>query len=350
MRLLFITPGFAASATDLNCIPPLYLLARELNIRGVALDVITLEYPFQDDAYPLVWPTPTPAATTVFPCNGRNRRWLRWRTYARARRQATNLLRKNTYQAIHSFWLGPAWALGESIAAQWNIPHRTTLMGQDVTPGNRFLRRLNAEKAARLVALTPFHLEQLLRATGFRAGHCIPWGVEPNPEPLPPPAQRPLHVLGVGSLLPVKDWGLWLHVIRQIALEYPGLRAELIGIGPEASRLQRLIQDLGLAAQVRLAGEIPRPAVLARMRESRVLLHTARFESFGMVLAEAAAQGCSVVSTPVGIAPALGHCATHAAGLAGLVRQALQHKITPSLPSVPSLHVTTEAYVQLILG
>ena len=41
------------------------------------------------------------------------------------------------------------------------------------------------------------------------------------------------------------------------------------------------------------------------MRQSKVYLHTALFESFGFVLVEAAAAGCDVVSTPVGIAPEL---------------------------------------------
>ena len=350
MRVLLISPGFAADAADLNCIPPLYLLARELNKHGVSLDIIALEYPFQDTPYPMRWPFDTPgqATTTVYPCNGHNRRWLRWRTYARARRQAQVLLRQNRYQAIHSFWLGPAWALGETVAARSGIPHRTTLMGQDAAAGNRFLRRVDAEKAARLVALSPFQQDQFEQATGCRAGHCIPWGVEPATEPLPPPGERPLHVLGVGSLLPVKNWPLWLQVLRQVADAFPGLRAELIGSGPENDRLQSLIRQLDLSTQVRLAGELPRPQVLDRMRQSRVLLHTARFESFGMVLAEAAARSCAIVSTPVGYAPALGACADKAPGLAGWVRQALENNAAPAPGLAPGLDATTAAYLQLI--
>ena len=96
---------------------------------------------------------------------------------------------------------------------------------------------------------------------------------------------------------------MWLQVIAEIAKRKPDLRAELIGDGVDRPALQSLIQQMGLEDAVRLHGHLPRAEVLARMLESKILLHTSNFESFGFVLAEAAMNGCRVVSTPVGIAP-----------------------------------------------
>ena len=83
MRVLWITPGFAADESDLNCIPPQQLLAQELLRRGVDLHIITLEYPFRNEPYR--W-----HGATVYTCNGRNRRWVKPRTLWRAFQRGSN--------------------------------------------------------------------------------------------------------------------------------------------------------------------------------------------------------------------------------------------------------------------
>lgn len=380
MRLLWITPGFAAGEHDTNCIPPLQLLARELLRRGVDLHIIALEYPYRAAAYRYPGPAPhfnirhslfdiryyflkktrgisnieqrmsnveVGCRAAVYPCDGRNRRWLRWRTLARARRFARQLFAEKPFDAIHSFWLGPAWVLGEQLSAEWQTPHITTLMGQDVLPQNRYLRRLTAAGAERLIALTPFHDAMLEKTTGLRAAHCIPWGLAREDIPATLSAERPVDVAGVGSLIPVKNWERWLQVLKIVAGKRPGLRAELIGCGPEEKRLRALANRLGLEKQVRFAGELPRAAVMARLRESRVLLHTSRFESFGMALAEAAANGCRVVSTPVGVAPELGVCSNTDTGLAGAVLQALESPLPVAQQTTLLIEQTVERYMDL---
>ncbi len=351
MRILWITPGFAAGVHDVNCIPPLQLLARGLLRAGVDLQVIALEYPFVSEPYRFT-PLPVRAGDEahplqLYPCNGRNRRWLRWRTLARARAWARAILADYKFDAVHSFWLGPAWALGAQLANRCQTPHWTTLMGQDVLPQNRYTRRIDARAAAGLIALTPFHQSVLEQTTGLSAGHCIPWGLDLEEARIEPAVPRTLDVLGVGSLLPVKDWERWLRVLRQVADRRPALRAELIGAGPELGRLRALATALHLDGHIALTGELPRPAVLARMRRSRVLLHTARFESFGMVLAEAAANGCRVVSTPVGAAPQLGSCADTDETLAAGVVNALEAPLPAPETPVFRLEDTVSAYLQL---
>ncbi len=331
MRILWITPGFAADAQDHNCIPPLQLLAAAMLRCGVDLYIIALDYPFSDQVY--YWPVKERGAV-VFPCKGQNRRWLRWRSFRRARAFTELAHAAQKFDAIHSFWLGPAWVLGNQFAAQWDIPHWTTLMGQDVLPANRYLRRLKPNDAAHLIALTPFHNDQLEKTCAIRAAYCIPWGVAEQDIPEHLPNARPIDVLGVGSLLPVKDWVRWLRVLRLVVDERPSLYAELIGHGPEMARLQQLARRLGLEGNLRFAGSLPRARVLARMQESRVLLHTARFESFGFVFAEAAASGCRIVGTPVGAAPELGVCAEADTALAEIVLQTIKMPLV-EIPQPP---------------
>ncbi len=339
MRILWITPGFAASETDHNCIPPLQLLARGLLQRGIELHIIALEYPFCDTPYD--W-----YGARVYPCNGQNRRLLKLRTLWRA--NAPPLPLEGTVTTIHSFWLGWASFVGERLAKRYGTRHFTTLMGQDVLPQNRlFQRALNAERSARLVAVSAFQNRVLEQNTGFRAGHVIPWGVPEAEIPESLPASRPLDLLGTGSLVAVKDWEKWLEVVALVVQKKPDLRVELIGDGPEREKLEALTTRMGLAGNVRFAGSLPRPEVLVRMQQAKVLLHTAHFESFGFVLAEAAANGCRVVSTPVGIAQEVGVVADGIDELAALSTEQLEQTVRQQ-PFVPlAMEQAVEAYLNL---
>jgi glycosyltransferase involved in cell wall biosynthesis len=239
-------------------------------------------------------------------------------------RRAEQLHREKPFDLMHSFWLGPAWVIGNRLAATWHIPHLTTLMGQDVLPSNRYLKLLRPRHAPHLIALSPFHHGIFKQTTGQQVEHIIPWGVDDIATQQINPSERPIDVLGCGSLIPVKQWDKWMEVVAGLVRKYPGLRAELVGEGPQRKALENKIRELNLGAHVVLTGALPRPQVLTKMQAARVLLHTAAFESFGFVIAEAAMSGCRIVSTPVGVAPELGDCAEDVETLEGLVEGALQ--------------------------
>lgn len=340
MRIIWITPGFAANAQDSSCIPPLYLLAQELLLRGVDLHIIALEYP-------KAGAVPREDGMRVYPCGGNNRRWLRWRTFHRARQFAQQLISEKKVDALHSFWLGPAWMVGRQIAKRLNIPQLTTLMGQDVLSQNRYLKYLMPGMESQLVALSPFHQHALEKSCGLRAVHEIPWGIAATDIPAQLPADRPVDVVGVGSLIPVKNWLLWLEVLRLIVEKHPGVRAKLIGEGPQLEILKQQAERLGLAQCLTFTGNLPRPEVLEHMRRSKVLLHTGHFESFGFVFAEGAANGCRVVSTPVGAAPVFGVCCETSAELAAAVLQVLAQPDLQKPRVVYRMEDTAAAYLKL---
>lgn len=312
MRLLFLTPGFPADENDRACIPPLQLLARELARQGVDLQVIALEYPFRRDPYR--W-----HGIPVWPCDGRNRLWCKPCTLWRAFRRGHALLDQGP-AVLHSFWLGWASRVGERLSRGRGAPHFTTVMGQDTLSA---ARHWTPGREARLVVLSDFQNAILEKTTGCRAAHMIPWGIDEGEIQTVLPQNRPLDALGVGSLLRVKNWEAWLRVVRRAADKRPDLRAELIGEGPERGRLEKLARLLDLEKNVRFAGALSRPAVLEKMRQAKTLLHTAYFESFGFVLAEAAMCGCRTVSAPVGIAPAFDFTGENEAVLAEKLLAAL---------------------------
>lgn len=349
MRLaqrLILTPGFAAHEQDHNCIPPLQSLVRCFLKQNLDVQIITLDYPFTNQAYS--W-----HGAQVFPCNGQNKRRLLARTLWRARKQGQRILANATPEAltIHSFWLGWAAQLGEMFHQNGAWPHITTLMGQDVLPNNQWrLRRLRAERFQRLVAVSNFQNDVLEKHSGFRAAHTIPWGYSADFQGIINQKSTSIDILGVGNLIKIKNWEKWLRVIATLSPTLPNLRAELIGDGPERAKLETLSQQLGLQNNVHFAGQLPRNTVLQRMQTARLLLHTADFESYGFVLAEAAVFGLPIVATPVGIAPETGaFCAIEVPELAKKVQIALKRSAFSPHWLPPSMEQVAESYLNISL-
>ncbi len=339
--VVLVTPGFPATETDDTCIPPLQLLVKNLAQKGIPLAVIALEYPFQSDVY--TW-----HGVQVFPCNGQNRLYLRWRTRWRARAAFRTLARTHTITGVHSFWLGLAWSIGKTLAGS-RLPHATTLMGQDVLHrvNGRWLRQLNNRPAGHFVALSAFHAAEFTRETGLTARTVIPWGTEDALSTAAENPKRPIDILGVGSFLPVKNWAQWLQVVQLVQSERPEVRAVLVGDGPEKERLYQICHELDLGKNVEFTGTIPRSAVLELMRQTKVYVHTAHFESFGFVFAEALANGCAVVSTPVGIAPELGTTEKNNDALKTLIINKLNEPFAPTQDKRLVISGTTAAYLKL---
>jgi glycosyltransferase involved in cell wall biosynthesis len=57
-------------------------------------------------------------------------------------------------------------------------------------------------------------------------------------------------VLCVGNLLPIKGHGLLVRAIASLVPEFPALTLEIIGHGPEFSRLQALAQQLQIGERI----------------------------------------------------------------------------------------------------
>lgn len=136
--------------------------------------------------------------------------------------------------------------------------------------------------AARTHAIyNPVVSERVLRAAEAAVEH--PWiGGE-----------APL-VLGVGRLVAQKAFDQLVRAFARVRAERPA-RLVILGEGPDRPRLEALVAELGLADDVALPGFVPNPH--AWMRRASVFASTSVWEGFGVVIAEALAAGCPVVST-----------------------------------------------------
>lgn len=92
-------------------------------------------------------------------------------------------------------------------------------------------------------------------------------------------------VAGGGRIGPQKDPEFFVACIRRLRQVHPDLRAVWLGDGEAARRA-------GLeAADVRVTGWLPRGAAMEVLGEADLYLHSARWEGFPLMVAEAAALG-----------------------------------------------------------
>jgi glycosyltransferase involved in cell wall biosynthesis len=79
---------------------------------------------------------------------------------------------------------------------------------------------------------------------------------------------------------------------------YPDLVLVLSGsAGPDADRVRRLVEDLGLASRVRMLEWVAQPLVCELMRYARVVTFVTQFEGFGIPIVEAFYAGTPLITS-----------------------------------------------------
>ncbi|MEK7614392.1 MAG: glycosyltransferase [Patescibacteria group bacterium] len=106
-------------------------------------------------------------------------------------------------------------------------------------------------------------------------------------------------VLTTSRLTREKNIELAIEAMREVAKKYPRAGLIIVGSGPEKSNLKLKTENLKLADNVIF--EEWSDDIVSYMKTADVFLNTSNYEGFGMSLVEAAASGCPIVSTDVGI-------------------------------------------------
>jgi 1,2-diacylglycerol 3-alpha-glucosyltransferase len=295
-HILILTPGFAENEADKTCIPMLqgYLLSYAAHFPEDTLSVIAFHYPFAKRNYK--W-----NGISIYSINGRNRpipwRFLTWR---RAIDQFKRISTIKNVDVIHSFWLNECALVGQYLAKKKKVRHISTSMGQDCRPENKYLRFLKL-KDIFVVCLSAFMADLLLQTTLKKADSIIPFGLKPISDiPIYP---RQIDIMGVGSIVPVKNYGVFIDIIKALLPEFPELRCMLIGNQPDREELMLVKKSISLANlenHVILRGQVEPELVMDYMRRAKIFLHTSLYEGQGLVFGEALACGMHVVSFDVG--------------------------------------------------
>lgn len=146
------------------------------------------------------------------------------------------------------------------------------------------------------------------------------------------PAAEPADILYVGRLLEHKNVDLLIKAVARIRPDFPNVRCMVIGGGPERKRLEKLIKELKLTANVVMRGVVPsNNDVVAQMKAAKVFVSPSSREGFGITVLEALACGSRVVTVDCPdnaarflVEPGRGTvCELTVAGLAGALRKEL---------------------------
>jgi colanic acid/amylovoran biosynthesis glycosyltransferase len=128
-------------------------------------------------------------------------------------------------------------------------------------------------------------------------------GVDPG-DGNPPGSQiprehRPLVMLAVGRLHPVKDHAFLVRACRQLKNRNVPFTCLIAGDGPERASVERLIGNLDLRGEIQLVGHLSRQQLDAHYAAANLVVLTSRSEGIPLVLIEAMARGKPVVAPAI---------------------------------------------------
>jgi glycosyltransferase involved in cell wall biosynthesis len=167
-------------------------------------------------------------------------------------------------------------------------------LGQDAKKANKYPKLL-PPRPGELVALSDFIQNEFWKNHRIKPQFVIPPGID---ETLFDgiPREKDIDILGVGSLIPLKQYEIFLEIVAELKKQIPGVKAFLVGKGPEKQRLQSLVNKFELEKNVRMTGELPYDEVLKLMQRAKILLHPSSYEGFSGVCMEALSAGSQVIS------------------------------------------------------
>ncbi len=113
------------------------------------------------------------------------------------------------------------------------------------------------------------------------------------------PDNAPIRFISMGRLLHWKGFHLGLRAFAQAELPEDA-EYWVLGDGPERSRLEALVAELGIEGQVKFWNRLPREETLQKLGESVALVHPSLHDSGGWVCLESMAMGRPVLCLDLG--------------------------------------------------
>jgi glycosyltransferase involved in cell wall biosynthesis len=206
---------------------------------------------------------------------------------------------------IHAHGPLPCGHAAMLLGAELALPYVVSVHGVDAFSteqvrgrAGQWCRRISQRvyrSSQRVICVSERVREQVLEGTGPTCRSSVVYNAV-DPELFSPPDRETTGqtVLSVGNLIPIKGHETLLKSVASISDEFPELGVEIVGTGPELSRLQGTAQRLGISERVRFLGRQSRAEVADSMRRCTVFALPSRFEGLGCVYLEA-----MVTSRPV---------------------------------------------------
>jgi glycosyltransferase involved in cell wall biosynthesis len=292
--VLLLTPGFPEDENDFLCTPPVqdYLLKYKETFPETKFSVITFQYPYEKRNYS--W-----NGISAYSLGGNNSMIKKLFVWKEAIKNAKEIHKEFSVTSIHSLWFGECALVGYYLSRKLKCNHICTLMGQDVQSSNYYLKILNTERI-KIISLSQNQSNEFYKITKRKVDDEIFWGIDNQKYDIY--NIRIIDLLAVGSLIPLKNYSLFIKTVAEIVKEFPKLVCKLVGDGPDFSKLKTMAVNYGVDNNIEFTGLISRKEIFKLMKLSKILVHPSKFEGSGFVFAEALANGMNIVSFNVGYA------------------------------------------------
>ena len=178
--------------------------------------------------------------------------------------------------------------------------HATGLRQMELCPGLKDEVVRGCRRIDRFCVLREDHLEQLASTLNIPASRISVTGAGYRDElffPGSTPAPGTGELLYIGKYSAAKGLPWLLDAVERLSVDHPGLRLHVAGsgAGPEADKLRRRMENL--SPVVVRHGQLDQAALANLMRRCGICVLPSFYEGVPLVLVEAAACGCRIVST-----------------------------------------------------
>lgn len=207
---------------------------------------------------------------------------------------------------IHAHSALPCGHAAMLLAAELQLPYVVSVHGLDAYSTNQvrgrageWCRRISRRvyrSAKRVVCISEHVREAVLDGARESRTSVVHNGVDPvmfSPGDASP--SSPPKILSVGNLIPIKGHDVLIRATATLVPEFPELQLEIIGEGPERSRLEQLARELNLGNRVSFLGRRSRLQVAEAMRQGTMFVLPSRYEGLGCVYLEAMSTGKPVI-------------------------------------------------------
>jgi glycosyltransferase involved in cell wall biosynthesis len=290
--IIIVTPGFPKDENDTACLPAFqqFALSLKQNFPEFKFIFISLQYPFKKGWYN--W-----NGIDVYAIAGKNKKHIFGLNTKRLALQKLNELSETyTIKGLLSLWCIDTALVTNKFALEKKLNHLIWIIGQDAKATNGFVKKIKPNPG-QLVAMSDFLKEEFKKNHHINPKHVVANGINTGIFETLNLNQRPIDVLGAGSLIPLKNYSLFIEVIAEVKEKHPALTVKIIGDGEERKLLADLIIQYKLQKNIVLLGAKSHQETLSLMNQSKVFLHTSHYEGNSTVLMEALYSGCQVIST-----------------------------------------------------
>ncbi len=290
--IILVTPGFPKNEADNACLPAFqqFALSVKNQFSQYKLIVVAFQYPFEKIEYQ--W-----NGIDVIALGGKNRSKIyRLVTWIRAYSALKKIVTHYPVIGLVSLWVTECAFVSEKFSKKFFLNHLIWIIGQDAKSSNKYVSRIKPE-AEQLIAMSDFLKDEFHKNHAIAPQHVFENGITETIFPELNLKERRIDIFGAGSLIPLKNYSLFIELVAEVKKEIPNVKANIAGGGEEQKILEFLIKTLELENNIKLLGPKTHAEILALMNSSNVFLHTSNYEGNSTVLMEALYSGCKVIST-----------------------------------------------------